>query len=81
MCDYYLLELLGDLPGPSPQEHIARWFIVFSQWLRVRSVIMRQGKLRPKGMFSSREGSHRTLINVQFQPARRARDEAASRQM
>ena len=33
MCGYYLLELLGYLPGPSAQGHIAGWFIVFSQWL------------------------------------------------
>ena len=33
MCGYYLLELLGYLPGPSPQGHIAGWFIAFSQWL------------------------------------------------
>ena len=28
MCSYYILELLGHLPGPSPQG-----FIVFIQWL------------------------------------------------
>ena len=31
MCGYYLLELLGYLPDPSRQGHIAGWFIVFSQ--------------------------------------------------
>ena len=33
MCSYYLLELLGHLPGPSPQGHVTGWFIVLAQWL------------------------------------------------
>ena len=43
MCGYYLLELLGHLPGPCPQWHVTGWFIVLIDWLYLpEALLLRQ---------------------------------------
>ena len=43
MCAYFLLELLGCLPGPCPQWNITGWFAVVVQWLHLpEALLLRQ---------------------------------------
>ena len=43
MCCYFILKLLGRLPGPSPRGQVTGWFMVFAQWLYLpEALLLRQ---------------------------------------
>ena len=43
MCCYFILKLLGHLPGPSPRGQVTGWFMVFAQWLYLpEALLLRQ---------------------------------------